>query len=263
MMKKLISAAAVAIALGLSGAASAYAEPVKFGMAPEPYPPFASMDSSGKWVGWEIELMDAVCAEAKLECTIVPTAWDGIIPALTTKKIDVIWNSMSITDERLKTIDFTDKYYNTPTAVIGPKSETFGPSPADLKGKIIGVQVSTTHSAYVKKHFTEAAEIKEYQTQDEANQDLAAGRLDAVQADSIALDAFLKSEQGMACCDLKGMVAEDAEVLGPGAGAGVRKEDTELKEKLNAAIKAVRANGKYGEITKKYFEFDIYGADPT
>lgn len=258
-MKKLINAAALAVVVGLSGMTAAQAEPVKFGMAPEPYPPFASVDASGKWVGWEIELMDAVCAEAKLECTIVPTAWDGIIPALTSKKIDVIWNSMSITEERKQTIDFSDKYYNTPTAIVGPKSEKFGATPADLKGKIIGVQVSTTHSAYAKKHFTEAAEIKEYQTQDEANQDLAAGRVDAVQADSIALDAFLKSEQGTACCDLKGMVAEDVEVLGPGVGAGVRKEDTELKDKINAAVKALRDNGKYAEITKKYFDFDIYG----
>ena len=90
------------------------------------------------------------------------------------------------------------------------------------------------HAAYAKKHFAEAAEIKEYQTQDEANQDLAAGRVDAVQADSIALDAFLKSDQGKACCDLKGMVAEDLEILGPGVGAGLRKDDTALKDKINA-----------------------------
>ena len=182
--------------------------------------------------------MDAVCTEAKLDCVITPTAWDGIIPALTTKKIDVIWNSMSITDERKKTIDFSDKYYNTPTAVIGAKDQKFDATPEDLKGKVIGVQVSTDHAAYAKKHFTEAAEIKEYQTQDEANQDLAAGRIDATQADSIALDAFLKSDQGKACCDLKGMVGRGLEILGPGVGAGLRKEDTELKEKINAAIKA-------------------------
>ena len=63
----------------------------------------------------------------------------------------------------------------------------------------------------------------------------------------------------MACCDLKGNVAEDLEILGPGVGAGLRKEDTELKGKLNAAIKAIRDNGKYAEITKKYFDFDVYG----
>ena len=215
-MKSILKTAAAAAVIALSGAFAASAEPVKIGMAPEPYPPFASMDASGKWVGWEIELLDAVCAEAKLDCVITPTAWDGIIPALTTKKIDVIWNSMSITDERKKTIDFSDKYYNTPTAIIGAKDQKFDATPEGLKGKMIGVQVSTVHAAYAKKHFTEAAEIKEYQTQDEANQDLAAGRIDATQADSIALDAFLKSDQGKACCDLKGMVAEDVEVLGPG-----------------------------------------------
>ncbi|TIU81283.1 MAG: transporter substrate-binding domain-containing protein, partial [Mesorhizobium sp.] len=158
-----------------------------------------------------------------------------------------------------KTIDFSDKYYNTPTAIIGPKDQKFGATPDDLKGKVIGVQVSTVHAVYAKKHFTGAQEIKEYQTQDEANNDLAAGRVDAVQADSIALGEFLKSDQGKACCDLKGMVAPDDEVLGPGVGAGIRKEDTALKEKFNAGIKAIRANGKYDEISKKYFDFDIYG----
>ncbi|TGQ65517.1 transporter substrate-binding domain-containing protein [Mesorhizobium sp. M00.F.Ca.ET.186.01.1.1] len=261
-MKTVLKTFAAALLVGVAAMGVAKADPVKIGVAAEPYPPFTSPDASGKWVGWEIDFIDAVCAEEKLDCVITPVAWDGIIPALTTKKIDVIASSMSITDERKKTIDFSDKYYNTPTAIIGPKDQKFGAEPADLKGKVIGVQVSTIHAVYAKKHFTEAAEIKEYQTQDEADQDLAAGRVDAVQADSIALDAFLKSDQGKACCDLKGMVAPDLEVLGPGVGAGVRKEDTELKDKINAGIKAIRANGKYDEITKKYFDFDVYGDKP-
>jgi polar amino acid transport system substrate-binding protein len=258
-MKTVLKTFAAALLLGVAAMGMAKADPVKIGVAAEPYPPFTSPDASGKWVGWEIDFIDAVCAEEKLDCVITPVAWDGIIPALTTKKIDVIASSMSITAERQKTIDFSDKYYNTPTAIIGPKDQKFGPAPADLKGKVVGVQVSTVHAVYAKKHFTEAAEIKEYQTQDEANNDLAAGRLDAVQADSIALGEFLKSDQGKACCDLKGMVAPDDEVLGPGVGAGMRKEDTELKDKINAGIKAIRANGKYDEISKKYFDFDIYG----
>lgn len=256
---KIIVRLAAAAALLAASAGFASAQTVKVGFSPEAYPPFWSADASGKWGGWEVEIIDAICAEAKLTCELTPIPWDGLIPALTTKKIDAIMNSMSITAERMKTIDFSDKYYNTPTAVAGPKGEAFAADPAGMKDKIIGVQVSTVHSAYVKKHFTEAAEIKEYQTQDEANQDLAAGRIDATQADAIALDAFLKSEQGMACCDLKGNVAEDLEILGPGVGAGLRKEDTELKAKINAAIKAIRDNGKYAEITKKYFDFDVYG----
>lgn len=116
------------------------------------------------------------------------------------------------------------------------------------------------HQAYAMKHFAPAGvEVKEYQTQDEANQDLAAGRVDAVQADAIALDAFLKSDQGKQCCDYKGEVAEDVDVIGPGVGVGLRKGETELKEKVNAAIKAIRENGTYDAFSKKYFDFDIYG----
>ncbi|TIW21988.1 MAG: transporter substrate-binding domain-containing protein [Mesorhizobium sp.] len=258
-MKTVLKTFAAALLFGVAAMGVAKADQVKIGVAAEPYPPFTSPDATGKWVGWEIDFIDAVCAEEKLDCVITPVAWDGIIPALTTKKIDLIVSSMSITDERKKTIDFSDKYYNTLPAIIGPKDQKFGATPDDLKGKVLGVQVSTTHAVYAKKHFSGAQEIKEYQTQDEANNDLAAGRLDAVQADSIALVEYLKSDQGKACCDLKGMVAPDDEVLGPGIGAGVRKEDTALKEKINAGIKAIRASGKYDEITKKYFDFDIYG----
>jgi polar amino acid transport system substrate-binding protein len=260
-MRKIVKTAALAAVLALAGAAAASAEEVKVGFSPEAYPPFYEQDASGNWGGWEVEIVNAICADQKLDCVLTPIPWDGLIPALKSKKIDAIMNSMSITDERKKEIDFSDKYYNTPTSVIGSKDQTFDATPEGLKGKVIGVQVSTVHAAYAKKHFTEAAEIKEYQTQDEANQDLAAGRIDATQADSIALDEFLKSDTGKACCDLKGYVAPDLEVLGPGVGAGVRKDDTALKDKINAGIKDIRANGKYAEITKKYFDFDIYGDD--
>ena len=133
-------------------------------------------------------------------------------------------------------------------------------TPEGLKDKILGVQVSTVHDVYAKKHFGDTvAEIKVYQTQDEANADLAAGRIDATQADSLALDAFLQTDQGKACCEMKGNVAPDVDVLGPGVGFGVRKGEDDLKAKLNAAIGAIRDSGKYDEITKKYFDFDIFG----
>ena len=120
-MKKLVKIAAAAALLALSGMGMASAEALKVGIGAEPYPPFTSPDASGKWVGWEIDMIEAVCAEAKVECVVTPVAWDGIIPALTSKKIDMIMNSMSITEERKKTIDFSDKYYNTPTGIVGAK----------------------------------------------------------------------------------------------------------------------------------------------
>ena len=257
-MRNSLKIAALALAIGLSGAASAMAEQVRVGFAAEPYPPFTSLDASGKWTGWEVDFTDAICKEAKLDCVIAPVSWDGIIPALVSKKIDMIIGSMSITEERRKTIEFSDKYYSNPAGIVAAKGEKLEATPEGLAGKIIGVQISTNHAAYVKKHFPEAAEIKEYQTQDEANQDLAAGRVDAVQAGVIALDAFLKSDAG-SCCELKGTVKPDVDVLGPGIGIGLRKEDGALKNKLNAAIEAIRENGTYGTFSKKYFDFDIYG----
>jgi polar amino acid transport system substrate-binding protein len=254
-MKKLALATAF-VAL----ATAAFAEPVKIGVAAEPYPPFTSPDASGNWVGWEVDFMNAVCAKAELECVLTPVAWDGIIPSLTGGQIDVIMSSMSITEERLQTIDFTDKYYNTPTVIVAAKGSGITATPEGLAGKIIGVQTSTIHEAYVNQYFAAgAAEVKVYQTQDEVNQDLAAGRVDAIQADSITLDAFLASEAGAACCELVGAVADDPVILGAGVGAGVRKEDTELKDKLNAAIAAIIADGTYDAITAKYFASSIYG----
>ncbi len=134
------------------------------------------------------------------------------------------------------------------------------PDAAGLAGKIIGVQVSTVHQAYAQKHFADsAAEIKLYQTQDEANQDLVAGRIDATQADSIALDAFLATEAGAACCESKGAVADDPEVLGLGVGVGLRKGEDELKAKFNAGIAKVIADGTYEKISAPYFASSIYG----
>jgi polar amino acid transport system substrate-binding protein len=258
-MKSLLGSLCLGLTIAFS-AVAAQAEQVKVGIAAEPYPPFTFPDASGKWQGWEIDFADAVCKQAQLDCVLTPVAWDGIIPALNSKKIDMIVGSMSITKERLKSIDFSDKYLNTPPLVIGLKDVKFEPTPEGLADKTLGVQVSTIHQVYANKHFAPAgATIKEYQTQDEANNDLAAGRLDAVQADSSAMKDFLKTEAGKACCEEKGGVAEDFDVLGAGVGIGLRKGDAELKDKLNAAIKEIRANGTYQAFSSKYFDYDVYG----
>ncbi|AZO58712.1 MAG: transporter substrate-binding domain-containing protein [Mesorhizobium sp.] len=254
---KLLSILLTGAALALS-IATASAE-VRFGIMNEAYPPFFTKDPSGKWVGWEIELMDAVCAEMKETCSVVDMSWDGLIPGLQAKKFDVIWSSMSITDERKQTIDFTDKYYNTPSKLIGAKDGTTGASPDDVSGKTIGIQVSTIQSEYYKKYFADKASEKTYTTLDEAFQDLAAGRIDYVFGDSIPLSELLKSDFGKECCKDMGNVKDDPAILGLGIGGGLRKGDQALREKLNAAITAVRANGKYAEISKKYFDFDPYG----
>ncbi len=254
LLKKLLL---VLVVLTFS-AGMAHAQKVRVAFGAEPYPPFTVPDASGKWTGWEVEIIEAICTEAGLDYELAPTAWDGIIPALISKKIDLIIGSMSITEERLKSIDFSDKYYNTPAYVVGSKSMKLEPTPAGLKGKVVGVQTATTHAAYAAKHY-KASKIKQYQTQDEINQDLISGRIDATQADSLAMIEFLESKEGISCCDLKGAAIDDPAILGRGVGVGLRKGNDDLKAKINAAIKAIRANGKYQAITKKYFKVDVYG----
>ena len=229
---------------------------VKFAVAAEPYPPFSLKDSSGKWAGWEIDAMNAVCKHLDEKCELVEVAWDGIIPALTAHQVDVIWSSMAITDERKKTIDFSDMYYNSQILMIGRKDVGADITPDGLKGRTIGVQTASIHERYVEKHFGSVATVKTYQTQDEANNDLAAGRVDYVQANASTLYAFLATPPGQACCDAKGNVPPDPEVLGQGVGAGVRKDDTELKARLNAAIKSAAAAGEFERITRNYPELE-------
>ena len=248
----------LAAMFGLASAAAA--ETIKVGIGAEPYAPFTSPDASGVWVGWEIDLINAVCKAADLECVITPIAWEGIIPALTGGQIDVIMNSMSITEERLQTVDFSDKYYNTPTIILAAKGVVATPDAAGLAGKILGVQVSTTHENYAQAHFKDtAAEIKIYQTADEALQDLTAGRIDATQTDVVAADVFLLTEAGAACCEIVGAVADDPVILGRGVGVAIRKGDTGMLAKFNAAIAKVREDGTYDAITKNYFASSIYG----
>jgi len=245
------------ITLGTIAASAASAETIKVGIAAEPYPPFASPNSAGEWEGWEVEMIGAICTAAELDCEVTPVAWDGIIPSLNGKQIDVIMASMSITEDRLQVIDFSDRYYDTPTVIMADASLDFEPTPEGMAGKILGVQASTVHQAYAQVHFPDA-EIRVYQTQDEANQDLASGRIDATQADSIALDTFLQTDAGAACCKIVGAVAGDTDILGLGVGAGLRKGDDALKAALNAGIAKVLEDGSYDEITARFFTSSIY-----
>lgn len=257
-MKTTLATILTAAALALGAPAAAAQEAVRVGVAAEPYPPFTTPDASGNWTGWEIDIMNAICAEAELECEVTPTAWDGIIPALTSGRIDMIVGSMSITDERLKTIDFSDKYYNTPAVLVVANGAGIDSTDQSMDGKNIGVQTATTHERYVREHFPKA-DVRQYQTQDEANQDLSAGRIDATQADGLAMQAFMESSIGEACCTLLGAVPGDPAILGRGVGVGLRKGDDELRAKVNEAIAAIRADGTYDEISSNYFDIDIYG----
>jgi polar amino acid transport system substrate-binding protein len=221
------------------------------------YKPFNYVDTDGKLQGFDVEIAKALCEEMKADCSFVAQDWDGIIPALLAKKYDVIIASMSITEERKKQVGFTNKYYNTPARFVAKKGGGVpDTSPAGLKGKTLGAQSSTTHSSFLEDNYKDSS-VKLYATQDEANADLSAGRLDAVLADSVVILDWLSSDAG-ACCEHIGENYNDAKWFGEGAGMAIRKEDTALKDKLNAALATILENGTYKKINDKYFPFSVY-----
>ena len=197
----------------------------------------------------------------KVKCEWVTQDWDGIIPALQAGKFDAIIASMSITPEREEKVDFSKKYYNTPSAIaVAKDSDIKGVTKEDLAGKTIGGATSTTHFNYASKTYTDST-VKGYPSSPEEQLDLANGRIDAIEDDIVVLSQWLDTPDG-ACCKILGQPSpQPVEIFGPGAGIAVRKGDKELADKLSVAIKEIRASGKYKEINDKYFKFDVYGAD--
>jgi ABC-type amino acid transport substrate-binding protein len=166
-------------------------------------------------------------------------------------------NSMSATEERKKVVDFSDKYYETTVSFYAPKGDAFDYSEAGLKGKVIAVQTATSQASWLEQTWGKVVEMKMYDTQDNADADLASGRVDYGLADTVyTAEGFLKSEAGKAF-ELKGEPVSDP-LIGGNVGAALRKGDPLLGE-INAAIKALRDNGAYKTINDKYFAFDVYG----
>ena len=255
---KLLRLTLTALAALAFAASMATAEMKKVRIGTEgAYPPFNSFDSDKNLVGFDIDIAKALCDKMKADCEFVAQDWDGIIPALLANKYDAIIASMSITEERMKKVDFTDKYYDTPARFIAPKgSGVTDISPGALKGKILAAQSSTTHATYLEDMYKDS-EIKLYKTQDEANLDLVAGRADLVLADSIVLLEWMKTKEG-ACCEFVGEDVKSEKHFGKGAGIAVRKDDGELKAALNKALADIIADGTYKKINEKYFPFSIY-----
>lgn len=255
-----IAAGVASVSLLLFAATAGAADaPAKLRVGVEgAYPPFSSVGPDGQIKGFDIDIAKALCAEMKAECSLVQQDFDAMIPSLRAKKIDMIVASMSATPERLKVVEFSDKYYNTPNRLIAKAGSTIDGSPAGFKGKKIGVQRSTINDRYATAKFT-GATIVRYTKQDEIYLDLAAGRIDATLVDAVAgSEGFLKLPAGKGYA-FTGPEYVDPEYFGKGVGVAVRKEDTALRDQLNAAIKAIRANGTYKQLQDRYFDFDVYG----
>ncbi|MCZ2328354.1 transporter substrate-binding domain-containing protein [Bartonella sp. F02] len=219
------------------------------------YPPFSYIDSSNKLRGFDPDITYALCEKMKVECIITLQDFDGIIPGLLAKKYDAIVASLAATQERLQKIDFTDPYYNTALAVIVPKDSTIQEISSEaFKNKNLGVQSNTTQAIYAEDHYaSKGVNIKLYPTTIEVNNDLLSNRLDLIIVDKLQAITWLDNE-GKNCCKLLGVLKETKFPI----AIAIRKNNHDLKEKFNEAIKEIRADGTYDKVRKKYFKIDIY-----
>jgi lysine-arginine-ornithine-binding protein len=256
-VKRFIATILIA-ATALATAHGAFAED-KLRIATEgAYPPFNQLDPDGSLSGFDVDIAKALCADMKVTCEFIKQDWDGLIPGLLAKKFDVVAASMTITEDRKKRVDFTEKYYQTPSQFSTKKGSGLDVTPDGLRGKTIGVQRGTIQACYLEKYYANS-DLKVYPSQLEAFNDLVAGRVDIAFSDRVgAQEQLLKAPDGTNY-ELVGPPQKDPGCLGEGVGLALRKNNAELRNKLNTAIEHIRADGTYAKINAKYFSFDLYG----
>ncbi|HQQ70345.1 MAG TPA: transporter substrate-binding domain-containing protein [Alicycliphilus sp.] len=252
-MQKCIIALALAGLVGTAAAAD-----LRVGLNPA-YEPFESKTATGEIVGFDVDIANALCEQIKRKCVFVESEWDSIIPGLQARKYDVIISSMSITPERARVVDFTQRYYKTPSAIVVKKSIKYD-GPASLKGMKIGVLKGSTQEKWALGELKPAGvTVVPYQSQNQVYLDLKAGRLDGTVADKVEVNGgFLRKPEGRDY----GYVGRDQyepKYYGDGIGIAMRKGQGDLKRQLDEAIVTIRSNGTYDKIAKKYFDFDPYG----
>ena len=246
------------IAVGSTLALTAQAADLKVAIDPT-YEPFTYKTADGKPTGFDVDIANAICAEMKRNCVFVEQVWDSMIPGLQARKYDVVVSSLSITEERKRVIDFSDRYYKTPSAIVVKKGTSYA-NPASLKGKRIGVLKGSTQEKWAMGELKPAGvTVVPYEAQDQVYLDIKAGRLDGTVADKVEVHGgFLRKPEGKDY----GYVGPDqyeTKYYGDGIGIGMRKGQKDLKDQINKAIKTIRSNGTYNQIAKKYFDFDPYG----
>ncbi|MDO6729597.1 transporter substrate-binding domain-containing protein [Marinovum sp. 2_MG-2023] len=253
MKKRTFLAAVSAAAIGLAAAMPATAETIVLAADAE-YPPFNYKNDAGEIVGFDVEISLAACEASGLDCEFTAQAWDGLIPGLLIGKYNAISASMFATEERRQQVDFTNKLYQTPSQFLVAADSDLEISVEGLTGKTLAAQRGSVQADHIEDVYGDTSTIQLYDTQDQANLDLAAGRVDALLGEVIALtEGFLASEMG------KGFAWRGGELkLGDGIAIAIRKEDTDLRDQLNAGLAAIRDSGQYQEISERYFGLDIY-----
>ena len=257
-MKRNLLIGSLLLGLGLS-AAQAGDKVLKIGIEAA-YPPFAFTQSDGSLAGFDYDIGNALCKQMQVQCKWVEQEYDGLIPSLKVRKVDAVLSSLSITDDRRKSVDFTHPYYRSAARLALKAGTVVGDDLSGLEGKRIGVQRSSIHDRFATDVLkAKGVEVVRYTSQNEVYLDLQSGRLDGTLADDVILDqTFLKKPTGQGFAFV-GPKLTDPKYFGDGIGIAVRKGDDALAEQFNQALAAIRADGSYQAINARYFDFDVYG----
>lgn len=259
-MKKIVLLLAAGLVAAFTSAASA--RDLRIGSECT-YPPFNFRDASGELQGFDIDIAREIGKRLNANLTFVCQPFDAMIPALLAGKFDLLLASMSITDERKKSIDFSIPYRSSTARFVAAKGTTAAPltadgkpNPAGVAGKIIAIQRSSTYESYITKMMP-GAQVVLYDTVDNMLLDLQSGRVDLVFAGPIKLaNDFLLKPRG-ANFAFVGPEINDPEFFGPGVGVGLRKDAGSLTTEVNAALQGMFDDGTFKAINNKYWPFSV------
>jgi arginine/ornithine transport system substrate-binding protein len=258
-MRHRLSAIALALVMTFPLASEAATKNLKIAVDGS-YPPYSTVDKKGKLSGFDIDMADEICKRIKAKCTKVQVGWADILDVVNKRKADMVVASTSITDgRRRRGITFSERYYHTPAMFLRRKGEDVEGVWTSLRGKTIGVQATTTHDQFVTTEFTEVATIKRYKTLPEMVQALVNKKVDVILADAWSLQqTAIKGKNGKNL-EFTGPPYTDRRWFGEGIGVILPPNDPDLKTQVDGAIVAMRNDGTYMTIAKKYFTFDPYG----
>ncbi len=228
------------------------------------YPPWSMVDAAGKVTGFDADVGAALCTELQSDCRFVVQAFDSLIPSLDARRFDLIISGMSYTPERAKRINFSIPYAVEDAIFILPKDSSLIKAPdadaifSGLEKKTIGVQAGTTHGAFLAK-MAPNVQIKNYDTLDQMQIDLEAGRLQGTFADLTSQSQFLNKmgDSNFALTEYVIPGSSDPQTLGYGIAVGIHKDNAELKAKVDAALCKLIDNGTIKTASEKWFEIDI------
>lgn len=255
-MKRLltVSAIAVALAAGATLASTASAAQTVRIATNSPYKPMEYVKADGSLTGFDIDLGNALCEQADLECHWIKQSWNGIIPGLMAQKYDAIMSSMTINAQRKKHVLFSDPYIVPPSSFVAPADSPIEEiNKSVLKGTKLGVQRGTVQDNYVTDTYGDIATIKRYQNADDVAVDMDTGRLDLAFFDQITSQSTLIGPHPDKYHQVGPDLTEPRKYFGDGFGVAFRKNEQDLAKKFNKALETLKSNGTYTKIYKKYF----------